>query len=495
MSGQFLRAAYQVLHVDHRPLTAVQIVAIATEKHLLWTRGKTPANTMRARLSDDIRSSGGASLFQRIGPNRFGLREWDFPEYHARPFQRGIPDEITVCLPGTIQEILGAGGVGLSRDSDRLLSYLKDKQNLFYLDRQTAETTTRYKQLIAYVWLETEDGLVLSYTRGKYSSAHRTLLLGRRSVGFGGHVLKQDAENLFAVHDGGLEQAAMREIGEELRGLPITRVTPVGVIWDDSSFEGQKHIGVVMVGHLPHSSLMPNRPGELSINQLRLLTKAQLWDAYHAMEFWSQLLIREFASECRPNIISTIVPARRPRRLKYVAFVGEIANGKSSIAAALVRRCRFSVVSASAALRRILGVAEMPEENRLKFQALALDFINSDDGPKQLAAAIAADAEHSEGDLVIIDGIRQRTTLTALREFMPGLIVIYIDCPRDLAYKNYRSRLSDASVLQFAAVREHPVEADLPLFRFESDAILTNADTPEKTLDVLVNWLTNGQES
>jgi len=492
MSGQFLRAAFHLLHVEGRPLTAEQIVTQATTKEILRTTGKTPTNTMRARLSDDIRANGINSLFQRVGPNRFGLREWDFAEYHARPFLRGIPDEITVCVPGTIQEILGAGGVGFSRDSSALLAYLKYRQNLLYMDRQTAETTHKYKQLIAYVWLETEDELVLCYTRGKYSSAHRTLLLGRRSVGFGGHVLQQDSESLFGANDGGLEQAAIRETSEELGGLSPTNVTVAGVIWDDSSFEGQKHIGVAMKGRLPHSSKIPNRGGELSINQLKLLHKSQLWESYHAMEFWSQLLIREFASEFRPEVVSSIIPASRPRRLKHIAFVGEIANGKSTLADAVVKKLDCTVVSASAALRQILGITDTREATRLKFQSIALDFIESEQGPRQLAAAIAEQVARANGKIVIIDGLRQLATLSVLREYLADLVVIYIECPRDLAYRNYRNRLPDASAVQFAAVREHAVEAELPLFRFESDAILTNADDAEKTLKVLLNWLTDG---
>ncbi len=489
MSGRFLRAAYQVLHLEGKPLSARDIVDIASNKIILRTQGKTPVHTMRARLSDDIRSQGVDSLFQRVGPNRFGLREWNFNEYHARPFQRGLPNEITVCVRDTVQEVLGAAGVGFSTITEGLLDYLREKENLVYLGRQIAETKYDYKQLIAYVWLETADGLVLSYTRGKYSSAHRTLLLGRRSVGFGGHVLQKDAESLFGEGDGGLKEAAMREIGEELDRFLPKDVSPIGVILDDSSFEGQKHIGIVMRGALPSSDQIPNRSTELSINQLRLLTKTELWETYHTMEFWSQLVIRELANDYRPHNISRIVPSRPPRRMTHIAFVGEIANGKTSLAAAVASKLGYSVISASAALRRLLGVAATPEQTRFNFQTIALEFIRLASGPKELATAILADAEQGGNKAVIIDGIRQLTTLAALRAFIPDLVVIYIDCPRDLAYRNYCTRLPDASVQEFAAVREHPVEADLPLFRFESDAILNNADEQAKTLEVLLRWL------
>lgn len=442
---------------------------------------------MRARLSDDIRTHGAKSQFQRIGANRFGLRSWNFSEYHATPFRRELPDETTVCVPGTIQQSIGASSLWYSAISERLLEFLRAPSNLSYIDRRTAETTSQYKQIIAYVWLETLDGLVLAYTRGKYSSAHPTLLLGRRSVGFGGHVLKQDAEDMFSVGDAGLHQAAIREILEEL-GVPPSTLRVVGTIWDDSSFEGQKHIGIVMKGIVPMAAELPRRAEERSINQLQVLTKDQLWEQFHLMEFWSQILIRQFAANVRPGRVSTIVPPRRPAQMRHLALVGEIANGKSWLAGAVSRQLGFVAVSASAALRRILGVGDLVERDRLSFQAKALAFIKSEGGPARLAREIADEVSGLKSR-AIVDGIRHLATLEALRALLPNLVVVYIDSPRDLAYEHYTTRLPGATVLDFAAVREHEVEAELPLFRFEADAVLNNADSKEGTLVTLCDWL------
>ena len=73
------------------------------------------------------------------------------------------------------------------------------------------------------------------------------------------------------------------------------------------------------------------------------------------------------------------------------------------------------------------------------------------------------------------------------------MIVIYIDCPRDQAYRNYVTRRPDASILQFAAVREHAVESESPLFRYEADAILNNADDATKTVEILIDWIGDDQ--
>lgn len=492
MRGKFLRAAYQALHLETKPLSAEQIVEVAKQLGILRSAGKTPTNTMRARLSDEIREKGGDSLFQRVGANRFGLREWNFAEYHARPFQKELPNEVTVCVPGRIGDMLNIQGCGYREIPPAFLEYLTARANLQYIPRRDAEITTAVKQLIAYVWLETSDGRVLSYTRGKYSSAHPTLLLGRQSVGFGGHVLRQDSESLFGANDAGLYQAALREISEELKVKVSAEINPAGMIWDESSFEGQKHIGVVMRGVVPWDGNALKRGREQSINQVQLLRKGQLWDAYHAMEFWSQLLIRQFAAQEKPRIASTIVPGTRPRNIGHIVLVGEIANGKSSIAAALAKEHGYRVISASSVLRRILRMEDIGEHRRLEFQEIALKFINTEEGPAKLAAAIAEEVGNGQG-IAVIDGVRQINTLNSLRGALPRLMVLYVDCPRDFACRNYQIRVPGAAVTQFAAIREHEVEAELPLFRYQADAILNNADDLETTMFVLLRWLKGGK--
>jgi predicted NUDIX family phosphoesterase len=488
MAGMFLRAAYEILHLEGKPLTAEQIVQSARERGRIRSVGRTPSNTMRARLSDSIRSDGASSMFLRTGANKFGLREWNWClEYHATPLQATIPDETTVCIDGSDSGSSPSLGLWYSSIDRAVVRYLSDPRHLHFVERQEAETRATVRQLIAYVWLDTLDGRVLAYTRGKYTTAHATLLRGRRSVGFGGHVLRSDAESLFGRADAGIEQAALREITEEV-GHPPTNLRVLGTILDDSSYDGQRHLAVVLRGSI--DATLVQKGAERSINQLHFLSKEELWDQLHAMEFWSQLLIRQFATEHRPTNVSRIVPPRRPSRLSHIVFVGEIANGKSFLAEAAAKALDYRVISASHVLRTILGVDMKHESERLEFQALALDFISQPQGPRELATGIArAINKLPVGTTAIVDGVRQRATLDALRALVPGLVVIYIDSPRDFAFAHYQARWRAATPKDFANVREHPVEAELPHFRFEADAILNNADAAEQTLDVLVRWL------
>lgn len=73
-----------------------------------------------------------------------------------------------------------------------------------------------------------------------------------------------------------------------------------------------------------------------------------------------------------------------------------------------------------------------------------------------------------------------------------SLVILYVDCPRDLAYHNYRkSSGRNASLHEFAKVREHPVELELPLLKYDADAFLYNADLESDAVEVLMQWLSD----
>src|ERR1019366_5106413 len=99
MAQEFIRAAADILRDHGEPLLVKDIYHLALEKQILKSGGKTPINTLRARLSEHIRREKEASIFKRISPNKFALREWDqFPEYKAPPFDKNRSKEVVVCV-------------------------------------------------------------------------------------------------------------------------------------------------------------------------------------------------------------------------------------------------------------------------------------------------------------------------------------------------------------------------------------------------------------
>lgn len=71
----FLEAAREVLTEVGEPLHYRDITNRAIEQGLVETRGKTPARTMNAQLSTDIRSR--ESHFVRVGRGVYGLSQWE----------------------------------------------------------------------------------------------------------------------------------------------------------------------------------------------------------------------------------------------------------------------------------------------------------------------------------------------------------------------------------------------------------------------------------
>jgi restriction system protein len=71
----FLEAAWQVLNQVGEPLHYRDITTRAIGQGLVDTEGKTPARTMNAQLSTDIRA--GKPRFVRVGRGIYGLAHWE----------------------------------------------------------------------------------------------------------------------------------------------------------------------------------------------------------------------------------------------------------------------------------------------------------------------------------------------------------------------------------------------------------------------------------
>src|ERR1700728_4838545 len=93
------------------------------------------------------------------------------------------------------------------------LNTLLDLKNSFFIERRAAEISSTYKQVIPYVLLCT--GLkVCTYVRGESSGEPR--LEGKRSIGFGGHIIPRD-RRLLDCRLRWYFHAVLREISEEDR--------------------------------------------------------------------------------------------------------------------------------------------------------------------------------------------------------------------------------------------------------------------------------------
>lgn len=301
-------------------------------------------------------------------------------------------------------------------------------------------------------------------------------------------MLQTDADGLFGSDDAGVLQAAYREIAEELTGTLPNRLETVGIILDDSSPEGVRHLGFVIDGELPRSFAEEHSSRERAVNDLQLLSPTDAWQRFHEFEFWSQLVLREFVGAPTGVPATVVRPRRRTVEADVVVVTGEIASGKSTFAALLRDNCGFSVVSTRACVAALLGLPDFEGGDRAHFQQAAANLVSSDDGTRLLADEIV-EAARRHAPPIVIDGVRQRRTIELLREQYPRMVVIFIDTARDLAVRNYRAAAGRlASLDEFRDARSHPVESDVSDLKHEADAYIFNGGEAPDMLSVFKSW-------
>ena len=95
MKKTFLEVAEEIIRESKKPLKPDEIIRFALESGRLTSTGKTPAFSMKARISTEIRKNGFNSKFMRFGPNRFALREFGLKEHISQPFKKSICNKYT----------------------------------------------------------------------------------------------------------------------------------------------------------------------------------------------------------------------------------------------------------------------------------------------------------------------------------------------------------------------------------------------------------------
>ncbi len=116
---------------------------------------------------------------------------------------------MVLVLPRKVLESVGEFQ-SYSLEIDKSLDVVLHPQNNFLISGDVAGKSPEYKQIISYVVLRFE-GQVFTYFRGL--SSHEARLIGRRSVGLGGHIEETDVASLTADRRS-YQLAVQREIGE-----------------------------------------------------------------------------------------------------------------------------------------------------------------------------------------------------------------------------------------------------------------------------------------
>ncbi|PWU08165.1 MAG: hypothetical protein C5B47_05080, partial [Verrucomicrobia bacterium] len=211
---------------------------------------------------------------------------------------------------------------------------------------------------------------------------------------------------------------------------------------------------------------------------LKWMNPDSLGNEMREFEYWSQLCLTAFF----PSVIHTqpsyLIRRRTPfKRPNLLCVVGTLGSGKSVATSVLKREFGYTEINSGKVVAEILGIPSVPKTSREIFQKAAWEFIKQKDGPARLAAEIWNRVERVENGNALIDGIRQRATLTELRARAQDrrVALLYVHTPPNLAFKFYRARSGrDLSIHDFLRVNDSPVEAEVKGMIGLADAVLYN---------------------
>ena len=500
----YLWAAERVLRNICRPLNARELVSYARQDGYFSEEmfSRTPQKSMQARLSMDILNKGAESRFVRTGPGKFYLRdlldkqnstqyllEMPLDEYPAPRRSPAQPKEQVLSIPAE-HVSSSADFQGFREDGGELLKELL-KGAFRHVPRTQAEQTESHKQVVTYVVISSGT-YVLSFERGIFNRA-ADFLRGSKCIGFGGHVTLADY-GLFSAGDVGISENAIRELSEELL-LPESAVMPephelrmAGIINDDSSEVGRRHIGIVMRYEVVDwESWKDVRGGEASINKLQWIDITQKPINLIEFEFWSQLCWRSLF----PVVVNAqpqyrIIKKKHFRRRHILVVVGSIGSGKSWATNFLSKNFSYAALNSGEVLASILGIPPVPKTPRAEFQEAAWNFISSDDGPDRLARELLRKTEELGEERIIIDGIRQVETLLRIQELAPcPVALLFIHTTPDVAYELFTAREArgeEKGIDQLSFMKSYsaPVEQEVRYLMNNADVVMYNWFGAEK---------------
>lgn len=505
MDSVFLKVAHAVLVKTGKPMTVKEIMRHARNHRMFpdTLSGKTPHQTLKSKLSQEIRRNGDKSTFVRTAPGAFFLRSElaaDDLVYNAVPWTKNTRGERVLVFDRAWLESLGMFQGIDTRGAKKLFRELLRSSRCKYLPRLQAETDDQHKQVLTYILVTRDDGAILSFRRGQYTNAEE-FLKGSRCIGFGGHVTDSD-RGLFTEEGMGVQESAIRELNEELtlgthdrcRLAEANGLDLIGVLNDESSPVGKRHIAFVYRYSLSCGSSYEHiERGEQSVTQMQWLSPDSPPSPIWHFEYWSQLCLLKFAPEltrAAPSYQLRASTVLQPPSV--ICVLGAVGSGKSAASAHLSKQYGYEVVNTGRILAELLKIPPVPKTPRHVFQERALAFIERIDGPNLLADAIASAVRNTSTDRVVVDGIRHKETLRLFRERISprGTGVMYVRTTPDVGYRLFCEREGkDRSLHEFFERLSAPVETEVEEMIADSDVVLhnwTGVVRYKKTMDRLM---------
>jgi len=195
-----------------------------------------------------------------------------------------LSEEHVLVIPAARLSLLGDfSGFRAFHQAD--LDTLLNPEFMEFRPRSTVEEDPSFKQLIPYAILQAEENgvkKIFQYTRGKGQGEKRLHAL--RSIGIGGHISREDADN-----DDLYRSGMLRELTEETVIEAAYEEELVGFIYDDTTAVGRVHLGVV---HLLTLSSPSARAREVDLVDSGFEAIDAMKANSEKFEVWSQLCLK-----------------------------------------------------------------------------------------------------------------------------------------------------------------------------------------------------------
>lgn len=219
--------------------------------------------------------------------------------------------------------------------------------------------------------------------------------------------------------------------------------------------------------------------GEQSVTQLHWLDLNSKNVELSQFEYWSQLCLRVFFRSFVRGQPTFVIARSKPLKPPHVLCIaGEIGSGKSEATEVLRNECGYTEINSGRVLAGLMRLPPVPQTSRQRFQEAAWKFISQVGAPERLAKAIWKTVQQADSRKVLVDGIRQRVTLLALKRLAAPTRVglLYVYTPPDLAYAFYasRDRRPTIKIYDFLRIRDASVEADVKRLIRDADAVVYN---------------------
>lgn len=143
-----LDAAAAVLEQAGAPLHYKEITERMLAQDLWQTAGKTPWNTVNAKLAVDIKEHGALSRFQRTAPGIYALRAWGLPE-HGRGAKGKVPSKTAMTFNDAAEHVLNKFGKRQPMHYRAITEKILDLE-LVHTEGKTPEATL-YAQILTEI--------------------------------------------------------------------------------------------------------------------------------------------------------------------------------------------------------------------------------------------------------------------------------------------------------------------------------------------------------